>query len=153
LIVLLQIWLIERVGVWRKGGVGGCWMTMLMCVGCIDQKDESLRKSTDFRENRIPKFFGYFERVLKGNEAAGKGRYLVGSKITYADTTFWQVVDGLHFAFPKELKAREKEFPLVFGTFYPGIKEEKGIKEYLASERRLPYSMGLYRKYPELDRR
>jgi len=60
----------------------------------IDQKEESLRKAKDFRENRIPKYFSYFERVLKGNEAVGKGKYLVGDKLTYADTTFWQVVDG-----------------------------------------------------------
>lgn len=58
----------------------------------------------------------------------------------------------LHFAFPKELEARKKEFPLIFETFYPGIKEEKGLKEYLSSDRRLKYSMGLYRNYPELDR-
>jgi glutathione S-transferase len=61
-------------------------------------------------------------------------------------------VDGLRFAFPRELKAREKDYPLIFTKFYPGIKEEKGIKEYLASERRIPYSDGVFRCYPELDR-
>jgi glutathione S-transferase len=59
-----------------------------------DQKEEALKKSANFRDQRVPKFFGYFERVLKGNEEAGKGRYLVGSKLTYADTTLWQVIDG-----------------------------------------------------------
>jgi glutathione S-transferase len=29
-----------------------------------EQKEEALRKATDFRETRLPKFFGYFERVL-----------------------------------------------------------------------------------------
>jgi glutathione S-transferase len=58
-----------------------------------DQKEEALKKTVDFRKNRIPKFFGYFERVLTGNKA-GNGNYLVGDKLTYADTTFWQVVDG-----------------------------------------------------------
>lgn len=43
-----------------------------------DQKDEALRRSTDFRNNRLPKYFGYFERVLKGNEARGQGRCLIG---------------------------------------------------------------------------
>jgi glutathione S-transferase len=38
------------------------------------------------------------------------------------------------------------------GKFYPGIKEEKGLKEYMASGRRLEFSMGLFRNYPELDR-
>lgn len=58
-----------------------------------EQKEEALKRATDFRENRIPKFFGYFERVLKGNES-GEGRYLVGGKLTYADTTLWHVLDG-----------------------------------------------------------
>jgi glutathione S-transferase len=58
-----------------------------------EQKEEALKKATYFREHRIPKFFGYFERVLKGNEEGG-GRYLVGGGLTYADTTFWQVLDG-----------------------------------------------------------
>jgi glutathione S-transferase len=58
----------------------------------------------------------------------------------------------LYFAFPKELAARESEFPLIFSIFYPSFKEEKGIKEYLSSERRLAYSNGIFRHYPELDR-
>jgi glutathione S-transferase len=118
-----------------------------------DQKPESLRKATDFRENRIPKFFGFFERVLKGNEdKGGEGKFLVGGKLTFADTTLWHVLNGLKFAFPKEMEAREKEFPLLFGTFYPSVQELPGLKEYLASERRKPYSMGVFRHYPELDR-
>ena len=59
-----------------------------------DQKPEAKRKAEDVREARIPKYFGYFERILRGNKAVGEGRYLVGSGLTYADTTFWQVVDG-----------------------------------------------------------
>jgi glutathione S-transferase len=118
-----------------------------------DQKAEALRKATDFRENRIPKFFGYFERVLKGNQSkGGEGKYLVGGKLTYADTTLWHILNGLKFAFPKEMKAREKEFPLLLGTFYPSINELPGLKEYLASNRRKPYSMGIFRHYRELDR-
>lgn len=125
-----------------------------IAVGLVyeDQKDESLRRSKDFRESRIPKFFNYFERILKSNEDAGQGKYLVGSQLTYADTTFWQVVDGLHFAFPNEMAAQKSKFPLIFSIFYPSFKEEKGIRDYLASDRRLPYSKGLYRHYPELDR-
>ncbi|KAF2101401.1 glutathione S-transferase [Rhizodiscina lignyota] len=117
-----------------------------------DQKEESLKKATDFRENRIPKFFGYFERVLKGNEKkGGEGKYMVGPKLTYADTTLWQVLDGLHFAFPNECKARSSEFP-VLQKFYQNMKEEKGLKEYIESGRRLEFSNGLFRHYPELDR-
>lgn len=58
-----------------------------------DQKEEALRKAQVFRDHRIPKFLDFFERVLKGNKQ-GKGQYLVGEKLTYADTTLWQVLDG-----------------------------------------------------------
>lgn len=120
-----------------------------------DQKAESLRKSKDVRENRLPKFFGYFARTLKFNASEGRkggGRFMVGAGLTYADTTVWQVLDGLFFAFPNEMKARKEEFPELLGTFYEGVKGEKGIKEYLASGRRMEYSMGVFRHYPELDR-
>ncbi|KIW06275.1 uncharacterized protein PV09_02746 [Verruconis gallopava] len=116
-----------------------------------EQKEEALRRSKDFRESRIPKFLGYFERTLKGNKA-GTGKYLVGSKLTYADTTLWHVVDGLYFAFPKEMEARKADFPVVLQDFYEGLKEETGIKAYLASGRRMKFSMCMFRHYPELDR-
>ncbi|RMZ67130.1 glutathione S-transferase [Pyrenophora seminiperda CCB06] len=117
-----------------------------------DQKEESLRKAKNFRELRIPKFLGFFERVLKSNEAQGQGKFLVGGRLSYADTTLWHVLCGLQFAFPKELEARKKDYPLLFATFYESVKETKGIKEYLESDRRQPFSMGVYRHYPELDR-
>ena len=118
-----------------------------------EQKEAALVKAQDVRENRLPKFFSYFERTLEGNQRhGGAGKYLVGGKLTYADTTVWQVVDGLLFAFPREMEERRKEYPALLGEFYENVKEEKGLKEYLESERRLPYSMGIFRKYPELDR-
>lgn len=100
----------------------------------------------------MPKFFSYFERVLKHNESTGKGKFLVGTKLSYADTTVWQLLDGLKFAFPKEMEAKSKEYPLLFGTFYTGIKGEEWLSSYLDSKKRLPYSMGVFRHYPELDR-
>ena len=117
-----------------------------------EQKEEALKKATDFRETRIPKFLSYFERTLQGNKSQGKGRYLVGDKLTYADTTLWQIIDGLKFAFPKEMEARSKDYPIIFETFYPGLKGEKWLKDYLESGKRKPYSMGVFRHYPELDR-
>ncbi|KAK4548575.1 hypothetical protein LTR36_009485 [Oleoguttula mirabilis] len=119
-----------------------------------DQKDEALKKSQDVRENRLPKFFSYFEKTLKFNEKAsgGQGKYLVGDKLTYADTTVWQVLDGCMFAFPKEMETRKEEFSDLLVSFYDNIKQESGLKQYLTSKRRLPYSMGVFRHYPELDR-
>lgn len=119
-----------------------------------EQKDAALVKAADVRENRLPKFLGYFEGCLKFNEekGGGKGKYLVGDRLTFADLVVWQVLDGLRFAFPKEMEARKGEFEALLGGFYESVKEEGGLKEYLRSERRLPYSQGIFRYYPELDR-
>lgn len=113
-----------------------------------EQKEEALKKASDVRETRIPKFLSYFERTLKGN-ADGKGKYLVGKGLTVADLAVWQVLEGLSFAFPKEMSVRKGEFKELF-KFYDGLKGE--LKEYLESKRRLPYSDGVFRYYPELDR-
>lgn len=59
-----------------------------------DQKEEALRRSVSFRDQRVPKFLGYFEKVLKANEENGNGKYLIGKSLTVADTTLWQVLDG-----------------------------------------------------------
>ena len=117
-----------------------------------DQKDEALKKAEDFRAKRLPKFFGFFERVLEGNKELGQGKFLVGRKLSYADTTLWHVLHGLQFAFPKEMGARMKAYPTLFNTFYPSVREQNGLKDYLTSGRRLPFSEGVFRHYPELDR-
>lgn len=119
-----------------------------------EQKEAALQKATDVRENRLPKFFSYFERNLKHNakDTGGEHKYLVGSRLTFADLVVWQVLDGVSFSFPKEIEVRRKEFPELFGTFYESVKNEGGLKEYLKSKRRMPYSEGIFRYYPELDR-
>ena len=119
-----------------------------------DQKEEALRKSKDVRESRLPKFFSYFSRTLEFNKGkGGEGKYLVGGKLSYADTTVWQVLDGLIFAFPREMEKRKGEFPELLEGFYGSVKEEEeGLKGYLESGRRMEYSMGIFRHYPELDR-
>jgi glutathione S-transferase len=119
-----------------------------------EQKDAALQKAADVRENRLPKFFSYFERNLKhnANDGGGQHRYLVGDRLTFADLVVWQVLDGVSFSFPKEIEVRRKEFPELFGSFYESVKNEGGLKEYLKSERRMPYSEGIFRYYPELDR-
>lgn len=106
------------------------------------------------RTHRLPKFLSYFARTLQHNAPAGQGRYLVGARLTYADTTVWQVLDGLLFAFPREMAARTPEFPALLGPggFYESVRAEPGLREYLGSERRLGYGMGVFRYYPELDR-
>lgn len=55
-----------------------------------DQKEESRRRAKDYIENRLPKFFGYLQRVLQG-EKSGDGPWLYGGKLTYADLVLFQV--------------------------------------------------------------
>ena len=55
-----------------------------------DQKVEAKRKAADYTKTRLPKFLGYFERVLK-SKVSGEGPWLYGGKITYADLVLFQV--------------------------------------------------------------
>lgn len=115
-----------------------------------DQKEEALRRSADFRKARIPKYLGHFEEVLTKNKASSA--HLVGKTTTTADLVLFHVIDGLQFAFPRRMKALQEsgKYDKVF-ALKERVAGEKGIKEYLASGRRLKFSDGLYRHYPELD--
>ena len=116
-----------------------------------DQKEEAKRRAGDYLKNRLPKFLGYFEMVLKG-EASKGGEWLYGGRLTYVDLVLFQTVDGLKFAFPKAMGRMEKtgDYNGVFGL-WKRVREREGIKKYLESERRQQYGMGIYRHYPELD--
>ena len=116
-----------------------------------DQKPEALKKAKDFRENRLPKFLGYFERVLDAPSSGG-GEWLYGGGMTYADLVFFQGLDGTTFAFPKRLKTLRDggKYGKVF-ELYERVKALPKVKAYLESDRRQAYSKGIYRHYPELD--
>ncbi|EWC43673.1 hypothetical protein DRE_01560 [Drechslerella stenobrocha 248] len=123
-----------------------------------DQKPEAARAAAVFRAQRIPKFFGYFDRVLRHNKRVTPGAaekpwgYVVGDKLTYADTTVWQMVDGVAFAFPERVQAlRDGGGYADLFAFYDGLKSEAWLAEYLGSERRQKYSHGIFRHYEELD--
>jgi glutathione S-transferase len=115
-----------------------------------DQQREAKRRAADFVENRLPKFFHYFERVLTSN-ASGPA-HLVGARLTYADLSLFQVVAGLHYAFPKAMSRTTKRSPNVM-ALHGRVAARSRIAAYLASERRLPFNQqGIFRHYPELDR-
>jgi glutathione S-transferase len=116
-----------------------------------DQKTESKRKAEDYVKNRLPKFLGYFERVL-ASKASGDGPWLYGGKCTVADLVLFQCVDGLKFMFRKAMAKLEAEgkHAKVF-ALHKAVAERPRIKEYLQSARRQKYSNGIYRYYEELD--
>ena len=115
-----------------------------------DQKAEARRRTTVFREERLPRFLGYFERVLTLN-AGADGRWLVGTDCSHADLSLFQVVAGLDYAFPKALGALRDGHPKVF-ALHERVRTRPNIAAYLASERRIAFNEdGIFRHYPELD--
>lgn len=115
-----------------------------------DQKSEAKRRTDNFLAERLPKFLGYFERVLRQNPAGTK--HPVGDATTYVDLSLFQVIEGLRYAFPKAMVAAEKEIPLL-QALHDAVMQRPRIAAYLASERRLAFNKaGIFRHYPELDR-
>lgn len=113
-----------------------------------EQKNEARRRSADFLKNRLPKFLGYFERIL-GRQ--GGQRYLAGSKMTYVDLSMFQTLAGLSYAFPRAMARSARRHKRLL-ALRDRIQERPRVAAYLASERRIPFNeMGIFRHYPELD--
>jgi glutathione S-transferase len=113
-----------------------------------DQKPEAQRRAADLIETRLPKFFGYFSRLLTNPEPRP---WLVGDKPTYADLSLFQVIEGLRYAFPNAMKRLEGEYPAL-GALRDRVAARPNIAAYLASPRRIPFNEnGIFRHYPELD--
>jgi len=114
-----------------------------------DQTPEAKRASDLFRAERIPKFLGYFERVLAANPAGDS--WLVGAAMTYVDLGAFQIIEGLRYAFPKAMAAGEPAWPKLT-ALHDRVAAHDKIAAYLASERRIPFNEdGIFRRYPELD--
>ena len=115
-----------------------------------DQRREAKLRAADFLSHRLPKFLGYFERVLAGNRAGTAT--LVGRSTTYADLSLFQVVSGLTYAFPNAMAHLGRRHPQVL-ALHERVATRPRIAAYLASARRIPFNeQGIFRHYPELDR-
>lgn len=114
-----------------------------------DQKKEAKARSAAFIRDRIPKFLAYFERMLAADPAPNG--FIVGNGLTYVDLSLFQVMEGLHYAFPNAMRVAEKDYPRL-SALRESVAKRPGIAAYLKSERRLPFSeSGIFRHYPELD--
>ncbi|HET9762068.1 MAG TPA: glutathione S-transferase [Casimicrobiaceae bacterium] len=113
------------------------------------QKAAAKRRAKDFRDNRLPKFLGYFERVLARNPA---GRHaMVGANITYVDLSMAQVIAGLRYAFPLASRRTLRGCPRL-RALHEAVFARPRIRRYVASERRLAFNNDdVFRRYPELD--
>ena len=115
-----------------------------------EQKAEAQRRTSVFREERLPRFLGYFERVLSLNKAAA-GRWLVGADCSHADLSLFQVMTGVEYAFPNALAVLRDDYPHLF-ALCDRVRKRPNMAAYLASERRIAFNeLGIFRHYQELD--
>ncbi|MBN3725907.1 glutathione S-transferase [Burkholderia sp. Ac-20379] len=115
-----------------------------------DQLAEAALRSEDFIANRLPKFLGYFSRVLAQNPHGGG--FLAGSRLSYVDLSVFQLIEGLRYAFPKAMSREEPNHPGL-SALRDHVAAHPPIARYLASARRIPFNtQGIFRHYPELDR-
>lgn len=114
-----------------------------------DQRSEAKRRAAHFVEARLPRFLGYFERVL----AHGGAGVLVGDRVSHADLSLFQALEGLAYAFPRAFAKASAATPGLH-TLRERVRERPRLAAYLASERRKPFNQdGIFRHYPELDAR
>jgi glutathione S-transferase len=112
-----------------------------------EQKAPAKRRTAEFWESRVPKYLGYFERLVKANG----GAYVTGRRATYADLSLFQIVEGLRYAFPNRMQAFERKIPRLIELRDRGA-ERPNIRAYLASERRIAFNEdGIFRRYKTLD--
>ena len=112
-----------------------------------DQRSEAKKRTAEFWKERLPKFLGYFEGLL---DASG-GAWTTGRRLTYVDLSLFQIVDGLRYAFPKRMKAFEREIPGLV-DLHDRVASRPNIKAYLSSEPRIAFNEdGIFRHYRELD--
>lgn len=114
-----------------------------------DQKAEAALRTGHFRDQRIPAFLDWLEKILARNPDGPE--HLVGRAITYADLSLFQVVEGLLYTFPQQtgrVLTRDRRI----AALHRAVAERPRIQAYLTSGRRLPFSCnGVFRYYPELD--
>ncbi|CUJ70490.1 glutathione S-transferase family protein [Achromobacter kerstersii] len=111
-----------------------------------DQKEAAVQRARGFRDERIPKFLGYFERVLTGPDAWLAG----GERWTYVDLSLFHLVDGLLYAFPKRMGTVASHYPNVM-ALHARVAQLPVLQPYFSSDRRLAFGDGIFRQYRELD--
>ena len=112
-----------------------------------DQIAPAKKRTDEFWKERVPKYLGYFETLLERNGSA----WLTGRRLSYVDLSLFQIVEGLRYAFPKRMKAFEREIPGLV-DLHDRVAARPNIKAYLASDRRIPFNEdGIFRRYKALD--
>jgi glutathione S-transferase len=162
----ILLWLAPRHGLAPKGEAARVWAHQLQLTisdwlvethdthhpigGAFyyeDQKPESKRRAAHFIAERLPKFLGYFERLLERE----KGGWLLGRPFSYVDLSLFQMVAGLRYAFPRAMARLAPRHPRS-AALHDRVASRPRIAAYLASPRRIAFNQhGIFRHYPELD--
>jgi glutathione S-transferase len=112
-----------------------------------DQKAPAKKRTDEFWNERVPKYLGYFEQLLKDNG----GGYVTGRRLTYVDLSMFQLVEGLRYAFPKRMTTFERKIPALV-DLHDRVAARPNIRAYLASDRRIAFNEdGIFRRYRALD--
>src|SRR3954470_1652284 len=155
---LILHWLAPRLGLAPKSEAGRLWLHQQQLtisdwlvevhdthhpIGSglyyEDQKPEALRRAADFRDNRLPKFMDYFERLERARN------------ITYVELSLFQMIEGLRYAFPRTMAALEPKYPSLV-AIHDHVAARPRLATYLRSKRRIAFNaQGIFRHYPELD--
>lgn len=114
------------------------------------QKPEALRRARNFTRVRLPKFLDYFERVLASGRRSRV--HMVGNALSYVDLSVYQVIAGLCYAYPRNMRRLQPHCPRLVALAQQ-VPAFPNVARYLASKRRIPFNQyGIFRHYPELDR-
>lgn len=108
-----------------------------------DQKEPARLRARNFTQERLPKFLPYFQKQLEDRH------YLIQDQLSYPDLSLFQLLEGLRYAFPR---AFDRHCPESLRQHRDRLASRPRIKQYLESERRIPFNQeGIFRHYPELD--
>lgn len=112
-----------------------------------DQRGPAKKRTGEFWKQRVPKYLGYFERLL----TSSGGSYVTGRRLTHVDLSLFQLVEGLRYGFPKRMKTFERKIPGLV-DLHDRVAARPNIKAYLSSDRRIAFNEdGIFRQYRELD--
>lgn len=112
-----------------------------------DQRTPAKKRTAEFWAERVPKYLGYFESILRQRKQA----YVTGRKVTYVDLSLFQIIAGLRYAFPRHMDAYERHIPALV-ELHDRVAARPNIEAYLASDRRIPFNEdGIFRHYKALD--
>lgn len=112
-----------------------------------EQLDAAFERAADFRAHRLPRFYAHFEAALGAHD----GPFVLGDQWTHVDTSLYQVMEGIDYAFPAFARAIDGDYPHM-QALQGAVPEIAGVADYLVSERRIAFNEeGIFRHYPELD--